>query len=61
MAQERATEMDLSNNLQKKHLHPITQEQALMRYNENTKIPRFRVFKNIVYLDGPPGIAAFRN
>jgi hypothetical protein len=33
-AQERAKEMDLFNRLQKKHLHTITQEQAVMRHNE---------------------------
>jgi hypothetical protein len=34
--------------MQKKHLYTITQEQAVMRYNEHLVIPKFRAAVNSV-------------
>jgi hypothetical protein len=48
LAKERAIEMDLFDNLKKQHLHTITREQAVMRYNEHLEKTSFRDFVNIV-------------
>jgi len=48
LAKERAIEMDLFDNLKKQHLHTITREQAVMRYNEHLEKTSFRDFVNFV-------------
>jgi hypothetical protein len=60
LGQENAKNKIVLNKLQFNHLHQITQEQAVMRYNEHIKNPRFRLFQNIVLFGGPPAIAVFR-
>ncbi len=46
--------------MQKKHLHTITQEQAVMRYNEEFGFPSFRRLIDAVKLDGPPAEVLLR-
>jgi hypothetical protein len=44
-------------DVQKKHLHTITQEQVVMRYNENIVIPRFWHLQILFKFVGPPADA----